>query len=499
MLKMENKKVYIEVIKILIIIMIPLILIEFVIYSNIHSQEFDYFYDIGSNNDNYLSPANRISDKIGGAEINYRNLTDQLIYFDIPTVKGTDKINLEIKFKDNFPNNSKFLIGAKDEEEWHYKSIILYDKTIEELMKKYPYSQKDNVKLFKLNNYSKDYTIDYFYTNPPLVRLATPLNITIPEFKIENYQAEDFTIDTALRGTQTFYIYTRDYLDVEIWKRDLNWYNEDEKGKDILNISLYDLNNKLISSKIIMDDGEESKKTDKNNTNDQRGKLQTAELKEWVYKLELKNNDDMLITKIKLNQNKIVLKGPIFLAQSWAYFDDFEENSKIYFKIQKPTQLTAQTSHDYALQTIYVDDKELNITERNVKYNLDLEPSDVFYKIKSEKNDIKITGPEFFSLTENSWFNPFEGKNIKYKDDLKYLEQNADYVLVDYLSPREQDGWKIASLYLNIEKDNLYIKDNKLNMMFNIGHLNQNKNDTKSNYILIDWINITAHKKGLFE
>lgn len=499
--KMKNKNIYVEVLKILIIIMIPLALIEFVIYSNISPQEFIYSYDIGSNNDNYLSPAKRISEKINESEINYRNLTDQLVYFNIPIGKRTNKIDLEIKFKDNFPNNSNFLIGAKDKEEWSYSYYTIYDKTIEELMKKYAYSQEGNLKLFKLNKYSNDYTIEDFQTNPPQVKLATSLNITIPEFKIENYQLEDFTINTALRGTQTFYIYVKDSLYIKVWKRDLNWYEKE----DILNISLYDLNNKLIASEIIKDDGEEDKLTDKNNTREQTGELHISELKEGVYKLELKNNNDMLITKIKLNQNKIILKGPIFLAQSGAYFNNFEEDSKIYFKTERPLELVAQTWHDYALQTIFINNfesqinEELKIKKKAKKYDLEISPSSNFYKIKSEKNDIKLTGPEFFSFTEDSWFNPFEGKNIQYKNNLEYLEKNADYVLIDYNSPKDENGWKIASLSLDIEKDNLYIKDDKLSMLLNTNHLNQNKNDTKLNHIPIDWINITTFKKGFFK
>jgi hypothetical protein len=492
-MSVKKKNIGVEIFKILIIILIPLIFIEFIIYANISPKNFNYLYEIGSNEDNYLSPAERISEQINNTELNYRNLIDQLVYFDIPTIKGTDKINLEIKFKDNFPDNSKFLLGAKDQEEWHYKSTVIYDKTIEDLMLKYPYSQKDNLKLFKLNSYSPDYTINDFETNPPLVKLSTSENITIPEFKIKDYQPESFAIDTALRGTLTFYIYAKDYFNVEVWKRDLNMYeNEDE-----LNISLYDLDNNFIASEIIEDDGEDDKASDKNNTDIQKEELEAFGLKEGVYKLELKNNDDMLITKIKLNQNKIVLKNTLFLAQSGAYFNNFEEDSRIYFKTQKPLLLTAQTWHDYALQTIYIDDQKLKIKEVNEKFTLDLKPSDNFYILKSEINDIKITGPEFFSFTEDSWFDPFEGKNVQYKNNLEYLEKNADYVLVDYVSPINKDGWKIASLSLDIEEDNLYIKDDKLSMLFNVGHLN--KNETKQNQIPIDWINITVHKKGSFK
>ena len=46
-----------------IIILIPFLLILFIIYSNfISSQEFNYFFDIGSPDDNYLTPSERISE-----------------------------------------------------------------------------------------------------------------------------------------------------------------------------------------------------------------------------------------------------------------------------------------------------------------------------------------------------------------------------------------------------------------------------------------------------
>lgn len=114
--KVENFIVepkHIKIFKIAIIILIPLILIGFVVYSNIIPQKFNYFYDIGSSNDNYLSPVARISDKINNTDINYRNLKDQLVYFDIPIIKGTNGTNFEIKFKDNFPDNSNFFNWSK--------------------------------------------------------------------------------------------------------------------------------------------------------------------------------------------------------------------------------------------------------------------------------------------------------------------------------------------------------------------------------------------------
>ena len=125
---MENKKnTYVRITKLLIIILIPLIFLELIFYYNTSPRDFYYFYDIGNEEDNYLSPANRISDKIIEDDLNYRNLKEGLVYFDVPIPKRAEFINVQVRFKDNFPKNSKFSIGARDKEEWHYLYRWIYN------------------------------------------------------------------------------------------------------------------------------------------------------------------------------------------------------------------------------------------------------------------------------------------------------------------------------------------------------------------------------------
>lgn len=125
----EPKKI--KIIKILIIL-IPLIIIGYITYNNfIISQEFKYFYDIGSEKDNFLSPNYRISDKIIVNETaDYRNLTGHLVYFNVPIIRGSETIKIEAKFYDNFPDKNRFIIGAKDQDIWHYKWNEVYLKNI---------------------------------------------------------------------------------------------------------------------------------------------------------------------------------------------------------------------------------------------------------------------------------------------------------------------------------------------------------------------------------
>ena len=92
MTQKNNKDLSIKILKAIIIVLIPLVFLEMVLYYNLSSKDFNYFYDIGGVNDNYLSPTERISDKIVEENINYRELkTHPSIYFDIPIIKNTTR------------------------------------------------------------------------------------------------------------------------------------------------------------------------------------------------------------------------------------------------------------------------------------------------------------------------------------------------------------------------------------------------------------------------
>jgi len=344
--------------------------------------------------------------------------------------------------------------------------------------------------LFKLNSNSEDYTIHDFLTNTPGVKLATDQEIVMPDFKIENYVPSDFKIKTSIRGSPTFYVYIKGDFVVEVEKLDLNWY----ENKDELEINLYYLNKTLIASETIKDDGEDDKNVDKNNDDTDHGKLSVSNLEEGVYKLELENNEDMLITNIKLNQNKIILYQTYFPTQNDAYFNNSEKTSKIYFKAEEPVILTAKTAHNSATgQTLRINKFELEIDRINKNYIIELPALEGFYELTSKKNDITITGPEFFSFSEYSWFNPFRWENTELREDVTYLEKNADYVLVEYKPVSDLgNGWKLAETSFGIE--DVFIKDDKLSLLLNAPHLAENKDETNKMHISIDWIKSTVHK-----
>ncbi len=498
----------IVIIKVLVVL-IPLIIISYLLYTNfLASQEFTYYYNIGSKEDaskSYLVPLNRVSEPINTDGITYRNLTSQLVYFNVPIAKGSESIIVETKFQDNFPEKQKFMIGAKDQEDWHYSYNLIYNPTIEKLIEKYPYKSDGEYVLIKLNDDEPNYDLNDFI-NPqndvPPTKLSTNEDITIPEYKIPNYQQLDMEINTALRGTQIFYVYIKDNFALNVEKRDLNWYSKEETGDDILGINLYDFNNNLISSASIADDGEDGKNPDKDEKNKQSGNLYISELDEGIYKLELKSNDDILITKIIINQGKLVLSNKAFLAQSSVYFNNFEKPSTIYFETPTNTKLTAQTYHSAAFQTIKIDNQSLKVKGVITPSNITLDSSDKLHVLISNKNDIIIKGPKYFSFTEDSYFDPFPSGKVPYKDDIEYLENNADFVLVKYnptANINSENKWKTASTSFNLKDNSVYIKDNKLSMLFNTPHLKEDNIDSKTQQIPIDYIKVTVYKSGIIE
>jgi hypothetical protein len=124
-----KKSKYIIIFKIFIFF-IPLIIISYLFYVNfLVSHEFNYFYDIGSEEDiknPYLFPDERISEKINISENAYRFLKGHLIYFNSYVPRGSEKINLQAKFIDNFPENSLMNLGINDKEEWHYSWNLFF-------------------------------------------------------------------------------------------------------------------------------------------------------------------------------------------------------------------------------------------------------------------------------------------------------------------------------------------------------------------------------------
>ena len=269
-------------VKILILI-VPIIIFLYIVYNNfIASHEFTYLYDIGD--DSYLTPQQRVSETII-QDTSYRELKEGLVYFTVPIARGSEKAIVKVRFKDNFPENTIFNLGAKDQESWHYKWNVIYNPSLSNLDK-----YKIGPKIYKINQEIGNFSLQ------ELEETTGQIIGTNTDMKNIPVQGEDYigetTINTALRGGHVFYIYSGGDLNLEVKKQDLNWYN----NSDELEVSVLDTNNNLIANMTIQDDGKIE--IDKETSVIQSGSLQ-VNIPEGVYRVEFSDFDG-LIKEIKV-------------------------------------------------------------------------------------------------------------------------------------------------------------------------------------------------------
>lgn len=467
----------------IIILIIPILIFGYLIYSNfIASKEFGYFYDIGTEKDNYLTPVSRISGIENTEDYNFRDLTGSLVYFNVPVARGADKIEVSVRFKDNFPENARFSLGAKDKEDWHYKWNQIYNtgfRGLEEFENKEGvYRMNNDLELLDVNELKERSDI-IIVSDKPFKALAN---------KIDDYKSEETVINRTLRGGHVFYIYISRDLEMEIKKQDLNWYaNEDE-----LVVSLYDSDNILIKELLIEDDGIID--VNKNESRIQTAVFRAEDLAEGVYRLEF-GNFDGLIREIKINTNKIVAES-LFLADNALYNVPMKETN-LYFESKRGGQLRLLTYHSAGLQRgLYsVDGAIKSFSVDNINEPSYINLTEGKYKIKFFENDVIVSGAGYFAFNEKNYFEPFGQRIIGMKNDLNWMKNNVDYLVMDYKAPLNKgDGWIIAETEFSIKEDGLFVKDNKLSMVFSVPHLGR---DDGANYTIpIDWIKINVYKGG---
>ena len=460
-----------------IIVLIPILIICYLIYQNILiSKEFNYFYDIGKGD--FLSPYSRITETIE-EENDYRNLISSLVYFNVPIPRNAEKIKIQTRIKPNFPEDNVMIIGAKDRAEWHYKWDQIYNPSLNNL------SQfKNNGMVYLINK--KLYLVsleELQYERNVIIASDNPFYNQLTNI-INDFKIKETIINTSLRGGHNFFIYAKGDLNIEIKKQDINWY----KGIDYLLISLYDSNDNLIENFTIDDDG--FIEVNKNVTIIQISNFSFKNLTEGVYILRFSNFDG-LIREIKINTNKIV-SNRLFLADNQIYNVN-QTISTVYFKTLRPTLISFRTWHNIGLQNVSINNQSLPIkTTNNATFFNTLKGN---YAIKSKANDLILDSTNSFYFSEENYFEPYKQIIIPIRNDPRWLN-NVDYLITDYIKPIEDNGWLIAETIFDIKKDNLYVKDNKLNLAFNVPHLT---NQEYSNYTVpIDWINITVYKPSIF-
>ena len=475
---------HIKILKILFTLAIFLIVL-FILYKNfISAEQFNYFYDIGSQGESYLSPSYRVSEAVDFDEITYRNLTSGLVYFNVPVPRGAEKINVSVRFKDNF-SESLLLLGAKDQEDWHYQWHTFFSKVLENISSEIRPNSENNIQIYKVDSELKNENLMEIENSSGLI-IASSIPINNTPNKI-NFSKEETQIKTAIRGGHTFYIYTSGDLKLYVEKQDLNWYN----GSDELTISLYDANGVKITNTTISDDGIKTVQQNKKIIDAQVGELSAENLSKGVYKLVFSDFDG-IIRKIRINTDKIVIANQVYLADSNIFFEDLGIPTALYTSFGRNASISFKTWHNQGFQTISVNNQKVKVREVINESIFNAVSGD--YLLAIEKNDVIVSTPGYFAFSRDNYFEPFANRIIPFKNNYDWLNSDVDYIIAEYNPPiSKNNSWIIGEISLSLNQ--LYIKDNKLSMVLNTPHLA--KEQYKNYTIPIDWINITVYKPGL--
>lgn len=203
--------------------------------------------------------------------------------------------------------------------------------------------------------------------------------------------APDYTIiDAVVRGSQSYYAYLGDGLDVAFVKDDKNNY----KGEDAYELSIYDMDDRLVFQKVI-DDDDSGKNSSADIPQDIRVK---ADLSDGLYRIELNfimgNNTypDSYLTDVRFNTNKVVLADRIRLVDPYRLYSGIEQ------------QISMQYGHDTKQVVTFIGNTnfKLDMNEKRL-YEVTVNPGTTMDIARGDM----IVYAEFLSSSQESFFYPF--------------------------------------------------------------------------------------------
>lgn len=312
--------------------------------------------------------------------------------------------------------------------------------------------EKDNlVFLQKEKNFN---SIDEFLENVPDDKIIAQHNYDVKkELLIADYKPQDklLDLDKTLRGSLTMYTYIKDeLLDFTFYKQDLNWY----EGEDKVDISVWK-NSQKVFEDTIEDDGITTPRTEEEFELGplQEKQIQVSDLAEGVYKIEFTCSDDVLIRKIQTKQHLLVFSGKhLYLADCDSWYHVPDHSQELY---TNTSELVVATPHETALQWFKINDRYAHLAElhRPQRFSEELYLDRLNY-ISFPVSDIRLQSKEgVFAFSEETFFNPIPRNLIRLRLNTNLDE--VDYVIAQYSSPQECQGWKRKTVNFEVQKAEL--------------------------------------------
>ena len=486
--------------------LIPVITLGYIGWVNVMplGSTLHYSIDVGGEDMEGIAritgPFGRISEELEADGETFRELEQPLVYFELdePSLRNAETITVSVRFMDNFNTDEKFVLGARNGQEWSYYWNNIYVPSYSELSELPLITMNDDICIYSTNpgNTTGFMSVEDFLQNPPLgAAIATndknlPINQLVNSPYDETHEPENksVVVDASLRGAHTFWTYVNnDTLKLKVVKQDLNWYEE----ADEVAIEIYSLNDELIIEATIPDDGD-------TNESNNLGPLQetsiTADIIEpGAYRIELNCGSDLLITRLEVNQPQLVIEKCMYLSgMNPAYYPDETEIEPVvlYSHNHATNQTRFYIWHNSGLQNISIagDDYDTAVDINQVKTDFYADIAPGLYQMTFPRQDILIDSAGFLSFSAESYFLPKRCEVVDIKYDMSWLVENVDYIVINnvsYITPENDAGWLTART--EWQREDLYLIENKLSFCLNVPHLAEEPERT----IRIDRIEIS--------
>jgi len=377
-----------------------------------------------------LTPAERVTSADGQAIVK-----GGPVYFFLNPPRRFTKAKVTVKFKNN-TNYSIMELGLlNDKVSYSYELKPLQNKIIDQLALVWSQVKTPNgaILLERERKYDKiEQFLNDLSANRRLAEQTALYNYDFKnKFLLDDYEPEHKKkiLDYKFRGSFQFYTYIKnEVLNYDFDFTDLNFNQESGSVK----IKVFSPNGMIYSTEVT-----------KNQADDQarRGKINLPNLSEGIYRISVTANDNIITSRIVAGSSRFALIDKVWLAAG------NKENLVLYTSSRL---INAQTINPASLGRILVGNGTLDLVQTYQQFSLPV--TDRPARIELSKNDIIISGDGVFSFSQAEMLDP-SLKILGGNFDLN--SENINYVLANYQTPRDSQGFETASADFDLTKAQL--------------------------------------------
>lgn len=285
-------------------------------------------------------------------------------------------------------------------------------------------------------------SIEEFLEQPPTdVRggsyLVSPnLAFSDPTYSPDLTRGSEIT--TTLRGSHEFYTYAaNETVQVVFTVEDINY----TAGEDLITLSLYRQDD-LVTETTIVDDGEVGITGQTTGARTISTTIPVAEA--GVYQMKVSTTDDVLITRIQSDQERIVVGKSIHLAGTEEYTSTGATLNLTPTTVQSDSNwITVIAKHPYGVGDLQMYNRLLHVNKVNTPYTWTNPIPNYDFSVTLPQNDVLLLADSYFALPGAEAFDPWFGLRpiSQYTDP-----DGLDYVLSGhYTEPTRLRSWTTAA------------------------------------------------------